>query len=418
MQQLTYKRVGLLFLFVAVTIGLGYALWYFFFRSPTTEIAAPSSTLPINGLPRAGGATTTGFAPVPPGALPLAGGVGVGTVPVGETGLGVAQPVTTFQSTLVATNITQPVSFAPGNPGVGRYYNPLDGKFYYALPDGGKAPLSSKAFFGVSDITWGKKTDKAIMMFPDGSKVFYDFNTDTQAILPSYWENIDFSPQDDQIIAKSLGKSRSNRFLVVASPDGTNAKAIEDLGDNQSKVQISWSPNNQVVAFSHTGAPLGQDREAVLLIGKEHENFPSLITDGRGFIPSWSPSGNIVAYSVYKSTTGYRPTLWVSGASGANVNAGRRNFEIATWADKCAWQSETILICGVPLDTPEGSALQRELFDTGPDQLYRIDVTTGKTTILGPIEGNGAVKDISIAPGDSTAFVTEKRTGKLFRISL
>ena len=417
--QLNLKRIGLLFLFLAVTVGLGYALWYFFFRSTSPLNPTPSSQLPINGLPLAGGASSTGITLLPPGTFPLAGNSEpVGTGASQRPDLGTTPVRQVLQSTLVATNITQPVSAAPGNAGVGRYYDPKDGKFYYALPDGGKAPLSSKEFFGVSAITWGKKTDKAIIGFPDGSKVFYDFNTDTQATLPSYWENIDFSPQDDHVVAKSLGRSRTNRFLVVASPDGTNAQAIEDLGDNQSKVQVSWSPNNQMVAFSHTGDPIGQDRESVLLVGKEHENFPSLIVDGRGFIPNWSPSGNIVAFSVYKSTNGYRPTLWVSGASAQNMNAGRRNFSIFTWADKCAWQSETTLICGVPVDLGEGAGLQRDLFDTGPDILYRIDVTSGQTTVLGPIEGNGAVSSISISPGDSTAFVTEKRTGRLFRISL
>lgn len=415
--QLPLKRLGLVCGFLLVTAGLGYGLWYFFFR----PVPAPTPALeafPNNRLPRAGGASSTGTTPPPPGSFP--------TARINPSNGGASQnandepltPPKTLQSVVVATDITTPVSAVPGNRGVGRFYDPKDGRFYYSLPDGGKTPLSNKQFFGVSDVTWGKSSDKAIMNFPDGSKVFYDFTSDSQAILPFYWENIDFSPQDDKIIAKSLGKSASNRFLVIASPDGTSAQAIEELGNNQSKVQISWSPNDQIVAFSHTGAPLGQDRESILLVGKQHENFPSLITDGRGFLPNWSPSGQILAYSVYKADNGYRPTLWVSGASPDSVNAGRRHLDIFTWADKCAWQSETILLCGVPAELGEGAGLQRELFDTGPDLLYRIDVTTGQAVVLGPIEGNGAVKSIAIAPGDSTAFVTEKRTGKLFRISL
>lgn len=412
------KRVGLLILFLIITAGLGYGLWYLFFRPTTSPQDNPNNPSPINGLPRAGGASSTGSNPLPPGTLPSAGTNGEPIIGSNSPSLGVNSAPKQLQSTLIATNITQPVSAAPGNAGVGRYYDPKDGRFYYALADGNKAPMSSKAFFGVKDVTWGKSSDKAILYFPDGSKVYYNFTNDTQAILPFYWDGIDFAPQDDQIAAKSLGKSASNRFLVVAKPDGTDAQAIEELGDNQSKVQVTWSPNNQVIAFSHTGTPLGQDREGILLVGKNHENFPSLITDGRGFIPNWSPSGNIVAYSVYKAQNDYRPTLWVSGASSENVNAGRRQLSIYTWADKCAWQDEKTIICGVPVELGTGAALQRELFDTGPDLLYRIDVTTGQSTVLGPIEGNGSVKSISIAPGDSTVFVTEKRTGKLFRISL
>ena len=402
MQYLSVKRLLVLFIFLVTAVLLGFGLWYVFFRPVSLTTETPALPEASYALPRAGNSSGTNILITAPGSLPQAGYSQTITEEKNQP----KEKADGLQTTLIAQNITRPISVSPQNQGVVRYYDESEGKFYYALPDGGKAAISEKVFFHVKDVAWGKRSDKAILSFPDGSKLFYDFTNDVQASLPSYWEDIEFSPQDEQIVAKSLGRSRSNRFLITANPDGTESKAIEELGDNQSKVQVSWSPNDHVIAFSHTGDPIGQDREAVLLIGKEHENFQSLITDGRGFIPNWSPSGNILAYSVYKSTTGYRPLLWVSGAASNNVNAGRSNFNLFTWADKCAWQSERTLICGVPIELGEGAALQRELFDTGPDVLYRIDITTGRVTVLGPIEGNGAVKDITIDPGDTSIFIT------------
>lgn len=408
----TLKRVLIIGGFVLVVVGIGAGLWYVFFRTPHTTPPAETVVDPRNTLPRAGdGTLLPGTIPVP-GILP-----GAAIVPGTANPANTTQP-TPSRSTLLANNVRAPISAARTSGTGVRYYNSEDGRFYRATGDGTTLPLSDKQFFNVDDVRWGNASDQAILVFPDGSKILYDFNQERQATLPTFWEDIRFSPTDNQIATKSIGRSRTNRFLVIADPDGNNAKSIEELGDNQAKVQVSWSPNDQIVAFSHTGDALGQDRESVLLIGKEHENFQGLITDGRGFLPHWSPSGQMLVYSVYSAKNNYLPLLWVSGASPENVNAGRRNLNLATWADKCAWESETSLICGVPTNLPAGAALQRELFANTPDVIYRINLTTGRSTALGPLEENGSVAQISISTGSDEAFITEERTGKLFRFSL
>ena len=206
--------------------------------------------------------------------------------------------------------------------------------------------------------------------------------------------------------------------MITANPDGTNAKAIEDLGNNQDKAHVSWSPNNQIVAYSFTGDPLGYDRQQVLLIGQNQENFKGLIVEGRGFVPNWSPTGDNLLYSVYNSSEGYLPKLWVSGASGDNINGNRRSLELNTWADKCAWQNETSLVCAVPTSLEVGSGLQRDIANDVPDSIYKINLQTGEKLNLGVPVGKPTVGQMTLSKDGKAVYYTNLSTGALERFAL
>ncbi|PIP60560.1 hypothetical protein COX00_02415 [Candidatus Uhrbacteria bacterium CG22_combo_CG10-13_8_21_14_all_47_17] len=236
--------------------------------------------------------------------------------------------------------------------------------------------------------------------------------------MPQYWEDFSFSPNDAEIAAKAVGGNENNRFLVVSNPDGTNARPVEDLGANQDKVHVDWSPNNQAIAYSFTGDSLGFDRQSIVLVGKNQENFKSLVVEGRGFVPNWSPTGDNMVYSVYSSNDNYLPSLWFSGASGDNTNANRQNLNLPTWADKCAWQSQTVVICGVPTQLDTGAGLQRDAFRQVPDEIYKLNLETGERINLGQPQGGAAVDQMTITPDGSAAMFTDAITGKLIRFNL
>ena len=407
------KKVGLLLGLLVATGLIGYGLYRVFFASKESEVVVNSPDATVNGLPRAGGSTTTGSDIIPPGTL-----TGAGERPLtddeflredeGDTGVISTLP----RASVVRNTLTTQLSGSTGGGSL-RSYSPTDGKFYKILEDGSVIPLSDKVFYSVEKVDWANKSDQAVLSFPDGSKVLYDFITDQQKTLPRYWDGFSFSPDDSQLVTKSVGNDPSNRFLIIANPENGEQRAIEDLGENQDKVRVSWSPNNQTIAYAFTGDPIGQNEQAVVLVGQNHENFKNLIVDGRGFTPSWSPSGNAIIYSVWNSEGGYRPELWFSRADGENINAGRLDLRLQTWGDKCAWQSENIVICAVPVTMREGAGLQRESFDRGPDTIYRLDLKSGQKTNLGPPGVDPvSVQQISAVSNDKV-FLTDKLTGKL-----
>lgn len=406
------KRSLLIVGFFLVVVGLAFGMYWVFFRPVVTPVVTPpgavlpGGTLPSAGAGGPGGTVTT---PTGPGGLPLQPGEAFqGTVPTG---------IPTAPRTQVLT--ANPVrSMSVSASGQIRGYNPEDGKFYRTSPNGDSVPMSNQTFFNVDTVNWGNATDKAIINYPDGSNILYDFSTDKQVSLPKQWEDFNFSPADDHIVAKSIGNNEDNRFLIVANPDGTNAKPIESLGNNQDKVHVSWSPNNQVVAYSFTGEALGMDRQQIVLLGQNQENFKGLVVEGRGFIPKWAPSGQNLLYSVHSSADNYLPTLWVSGASGDNVNANRVNLQINTWADKCTWQGDQTLICGVPTSLGQGAGLQRSQFANNPDEIWKINLQTGEKVNLGQPQGGAAVKDISVTPDGRSAIFTDQVTGRLIRFDL
>lgn len=406
------KKVLFIAGFLLVSAGIGYVLYAVFFKPILPS--APPSTAPVGfggglqgggtAVPPVPGATTTAPGALVPG-QPVVSPLQLPT-PAGQ------EPRTKLLSDEVLRDIS-----ASSDGGV-RSYNPRDGKFYRLNADGTMTALSDQSFNDVDSVTWAHKSDKAVLSFPDGSKIVYDFKTNKQATLPKHWEDFDFSPDDNQLAAKSIGNNETNRFLVIANADGTGAQPIQELGENQDLVHVSWSPSNQVVAYSFTGDPIGYDRQAIVMIGQHQENFKNLVVEGRGFIPAWSPSGNNLLYSVYNSNDGYRPSLWISGANGDAMNANRRNLSIQTWADKCAWQNENVIICAVPQALEDGAGLQRSLFDNVPDSIYRIDLASGQTTNLGQPDNNPSINNLIISADGRSILFNDRITGRVSQFAL
>ena len=200
------KRVLLVLGFLSLVAGISFGLWYVFFRGePLTPPATPGTT-DQNQLPQADdGTPLTGTIPTTPGTLP-----GSTTIlPLNGSG---TSPATASRSTLLVQGVGRPISVSPNNGSSIRYYDDVDGRFYRIDGNGNKTALSNKQFYNVDDIRWGNASDKAILVFPDQSKIFYDFTQDRQVTLPSYWEDIKFSPTDEQIATKSVGRSATNRF--------------------------------------------------------------------------------------------------------------------------------------------------------------------------------------------------------------
>lgn len=404
------KQILLIALFALSVIGIGFAIYFFFFRGmivPSTETKVQTPTTQTGGFPVAKEGTPGVTTEEIPSALPQAAEVASG---------GVTQTTSLTTGPVYNTTIS-----SDGNKM--NYYDKNDGRFYTIDADGNIKKLSDRIFPDVNNVTWNKDSEKAILEFPDSSKIIFDFNSQSQVTLPKHWQDFDFSPTTNDFEAKSIGLDPNNRWLVISDETGSNVTPFQALGDNADKVQVSWSPNNQVVAFSDTASAAGQSSESfdghiIYPVGKNSENFKSLSVEGFDFKPLWSPDGKTLLYSAYSDYSFSKPLLWIVNGTSSDMGGNRHNIGVNTWADKCSWGSSTELYCAVPQNLPDNAGMQRVLYEDYPDLLYKINIYSGSKQLLAIPENDTTITNISVSKDGTNLFYTNKLTGQLQKIKL
>jgi len=407
-----YKKIFLIAGFLILVAIMAYLLWAVFFRSAPAE--APVTEPPVGGglFPAAGpGGPLTGEGAGGPGALPDSGSV-TGAPdpnapsPVAIGGLTKTQPLT--ESTILNPTLSK-------NGGV-QYYDKNDGRFYRIDETGQPVRLSDRIFHNVKSVTWAPDKDRAILEYPDGNKILYNFSTKQQVTLPAHWQDFSFSPSSNQIVSKSLGLDPENNWLVVSSDDGSRATAIENIGTNGQAVYSSWSPNNQIIAMYTEGIDF--NRQELFFVGLNDENFKSTVIEGRGFQPEWSTEGDRLLYSVYNTDTNLNPNLWIVDAKGDTISQNRRNLSLSTWASKCTFAANTTVYCAVPETLERGAGLFPELADQTRDNLYKIDLVNGTQELIAVPDGTYNISEILVPPANGYLYFTDKKTGQLYQIRL
>ncbi len=403
---MNYKKIAILVGFILLTAVIGYFIFVFFFKPETAPVSGPET--PLEGVP--GGLPEAGSGQPSPigseeGQLPDAGSTPGGTGAVSGA-------VTVEDAAADLGSVTNAALSASGQM---RFFNERDGKFYGLDANGAPIALSDKRFAGAENITWSNTSNKAIIEFPDGSKVRYDFDNEQQVTLPKHWEDFDFSPSGDKLVSKSIGVDPDNRWLIISNDDGSQARQIEALGENGDDVISSWSPNNQSVAMYVES--LDFNRKEIYFIGQNGENFKSITAEGRGFQPQWSPSGNELLYSVYSADNDYKPTLWLVNAQGDTIGDNRRPLGLNTWADKCSFGSGA-MYCAVPQSLDRGAGMFPALSEGRPDFLYRIDPQSGAKELVNLGGASYSMKNLTVSPDGSYLFFTDSSTNRLKKIRL
>lgn len=408
----TLKKVALVILFLAVVGGVGFGLYALFFGLPEA-VAPPPDVTVVPGE-------------VVDGGLPSAGGFVPGEVVTPDGGILPDELVPSGASQVASGGLTQvqaveevPALSPTLSPsGSLSFYNQDDGRFYTLDRNGNPQLLSNKRFLGADDVTWSPETDKAIIEFPDESKIIFDFETEEQVTLPEHWEDFSFANDGEMFAAKTLGRDPENQWLITVDSDGSNAKLVEHLGDNADKVTVSVSPNSSVVAIAETGDPVGFDTREVLLLGQNNENFKSMRIEGFNFEPLWSPTGDHMLYSAAAAENNYKPMLWFVSASGDSIGQNRTSLGLETYAHKCTFADSVTVFCAVPDSLPEGVGLQPDLAQIGGDTIFRIDLQDGRTTLIGKPEDNAAITTIVVSEDQSTLFMQNSVTNTLTQMRL
>ncbi|NLZ74661.1 hypothetical protein GX917_02050 [Candidatus Falkowbacteria bacterium] len=416
-----YKKIFLIFAFLVLVIFLAYLIWNFFFKevvSPVVE--SPIATGTIQGLPisEPGSITNLDFTEDPglPSSSDLPGG-GVGGIGTGDSAKGLIDNRAVGGLTKTElVNKTPAVGITINKSGQVQYYDSADGKFYRLDSNGHKVALSDQVFYSVSHVNWAPKSDKAVLEYPDGSNILYNFTTKKQVTLPAHWKEFSFSPSGDKLASKSVAIDPDNRYIIVSNDDGSESKAIEKFGNNDNTTYVSWSPNNQIVAMYTRG--VDTNRQEVFFIGLNDENFKSTTIEGRGLQYQWSTKGTKLLYSVYNTNDNSNPRLWIVDASGDNIGQNRRSFNLQTWASKCTFASDTEIYCAVPNKLPEGAGLFPELADYTEDSLYKIDLNTGSQKLIAIPNGSYNISQVIVSENQDYLYFTDKFSGSIYKIDL
>jgi len=297
-----------------------------------------------------------------------------------------------------------------------QYYDKSDEKFYKIDKNGNKIPLSDKVFHNAKNIAWSNKTNKAIIEYPDGANIIYNFDTQYQITLPKHWKDFHFSPNSDQIVMKSIGQNEDNRWLAIVNDNGSKVKAIEAIGNEDSTVYPSWSPNGKSIAMFTKGR--GVDRQELYFVGLHGENFKSTTIEGRGFEPLWNEDGSRLLYSVYSNENEMKPELWIVDAKGDTISNNRQKLNIETWANKCTFANNTELYCAIPQNLEKGAGLFPELADNSVDYLYKINTKNGLKKLIAIPDQDFSISKLIISKDNQYIYFTDKSTGGLHQIKI
>lgn len=416
-----FKKLFLILGFLALVAVIGYFIWRLFFSSepittPPTGTETPGT---IGEFPSVGPGTGTIIEPGETGDLPVTSeqpGLSGGQNPP-DNNLYTPSPIAVGGLTETATvNRNPSLNITLDNSGQLQYYDRSDGKFYKLNTDGTKTALSDRVFHSVQNVVWAPGSDKAVIEYPDGSKITYDFSSQKQVTLPSHWQDFSFSADGNKLVSKSIGYDTSDSWLIVSNADGSQATGIEKIGDNYDKVYSAWSPGNQIAALYTEGVDF--NRQEVYFVGLNKENFKSTIIEGRGFQPQWSSEGSRLLYSVYNSADDYNPRLWVVDAASDTIGQNRRQLTLQTWASKCAFASDTEVYCAVPEELPKGAGLLPQLADDTKDLLYKIDLASGSQKLIAIPDGYYNISQIAVPKDQNYLYFTDKYSGSVYQIKL
>ena len=314
------------------------------------------------------------------------------------------------------------VGLSKNNSGV-NFYDQAKQQFFRINANGQVELLSDKLFYGVSGVTWSNSGDKAIIEYPDGMNVLYNFKDQKQTTIPQEMQEFSFNKQGDAIAAKWFSDASQNNpdnnWIVAAKDDGSGLALVEKLGDQSYSTQIAISPDNQVAALHEKS--IDNLRQMVYPIGFNGESLQAFEVAGSGFTSQWSPNGNSLVYSVYNSQTDYLPNLWVTSGKTGEMGQIKVSLNLNTWPDKCTYADESTMFCAVPQGLPRGAGIYPEISYQYPDNFYRVDLGSGvKTLLASPVGSEGAYSgyNLTVSPDGTMLYFMDRNSSTLQSIRL
>lgn len=409
------RRILLIAAFVLVALGFFFVIYLVFFR-PSNLAPTNNGAGNINGLPNVNVSNANRVGPVAnTNTLPA-----VNAYPATQNPSNIAEGGPTYSNTIFDQKSSNLIAAGDGF----RFYDSTDGKFYQVNADGTAVdPLTDTTYRDASAIAWSPDGSQAILSFPDGSKILYNFTTKKQTTLPKELNDFSFSPQSDQIVSKYLDPSNTdNQWLIASQPDGTQSTTVEHLGENAGGVIPLWSPNNQIVATYEES--VNSDLSQIIFLGLNGENFPSATIEGRGFTPKWSPDGRKILYSAYSAVTNDNPHLYIMNGTPDNLGSGLVDLGLDTTANKCVFSATSqTAYCAVPYYLNPGSGPDPSLSAGVPDNIYRVNLSNGTTDLIArPVDRSlnqrFSATNLQLTPSEDALYFLDTISGTVQKVRL
>jgi hypothetical protein len=301
------------------------------------------------------------------------------------------------------------------------YYSKRDGALKEATFDGKEITIRVPNISGeVSRVVWSPTKLQALVFIKgDGGGLWHLADLRNQTIVPlrSDMSRLTWTSLGDRIFYQFTDATTGERSLNIASPDGSNWRKMADLGKEDHF--ITAIPQSSLVAFWPKTDGTRESSLEIMTINGDSRH--TIITGRFGADFLWSPDNQHILVQSTNTAGGNAPALGLTDEDGV----GYHNLFAPTFITKSAWSkdSETVYY-SLPSAFPSDAVIPNDYYGRPiytSDTFWKMNIRTGKKERLVPLDemtdGYDAA-DVFLSPVETDLYFTDRKTGKLYRVTL
>lgn len=271
-----------------------------------------------------------------------------------------------------------------------------------------------------SRIVWSPTKFQALLLLKnDAGGLWHLADLRNQTVIPLQTgiSRLAWTALGDRILYQMTDPGTGDRSINIAFPDGSNWNKLVDIGKDDHF--ISAIPRSSLIAFwPRTDGSREGALQTVTINGEDRKTIiaPRL---GADFL--WSPDNRRILVQSTHTTNKNVSVLGLTDDAGA----GYRDLLAPTFTFKTTWSKdgETIYYA-LPSAFPSDALVPNDYFAKpiySADTFWKMNIRTGKKERLVPLEEMTEgydVSDIFLAPDETDLYFVDRKTSRLYRITL